>query len=57
MKAPYEIKRYAAVARSRRGKSNGVVSWLFDHPDLERKMAKNKRLVKRRGVREALAKL
>lgn len=54
MKAPREIKRYAAVARSLRGKHNGVVSWLFDHPELERKLAKNKRLSDRRDVRQAL---
>lgn len=57
MKASREIKRYAAKARSRRGKPNGVVSWLFDHPELERKMAKNKRLINRRPMREALAQL
>lgn len=57
MKAPQEIKRYVAKARSRRGKSNGVVRWLFDHPELERKMCKNKRLTNRRPVREALSQL
>ena len=57
MKAPQEIKRYVAKARSRRGKSNGVVSWLFDHPELERKMVKNKRLVNRRPVRQTLSQL
>lgn len=44
MKASGEIRRYVNRARSKRGKKNGVVSWLFDHPELERKIANDKRL-------------
>jgi hypothetical protein len=54
MKAPQEIKRWIARARRDRGKSNGVVSWLFDHPTMERKLAKNKHLNKRTQVKQAL---
>lgn len=54
MKAPQEIKRWIAVARRAQGKPNGVVSWLFDSPTMERKLAKNKRLNKRTQVKQAL---
>ena len=43
MQAPREIKRWIAKARRARGKKNGVVRWLWDHPEMERKMANDKR--------------
>lgn len=47
MKAPKEIKRWIAVIRHHSGKKNGVISWLFDNPELERKLRTNKRINKR----------
>ena len=43
MQAPREIKRWIAKARRARGKKNGVVRWLWDHPEMERKMVNDKR--------------
>lgn len=43
MKAPKEIKRWIAKQRRRFGKGNGVVPYLFDAPEIERKIATNKR--------------
>lgn len=57
MKAPREFKRLAAVARHHRGKPNGVVTRLFDHPTLERKLVKNKRLNNRKVVNQALKRI
>lgn len=54
MKAPREIKQWISRARSDRGKSNGVVRWLFESPDKERKLATNKRLNRRTQIRAAL---
>lgn len=31
MKAPKEVKQYVNNERSRSGKKNGVVKWLFEH--------------------------
>lgn len=50
MKAAREIKRWIAKVRSRRGKKNGVVRWLWDAPEMERKDANSKKL-KRPDVR------
>ncbi len=47
MKAPKEIKRWINQRRSREGKPNGVVPWLFDSPTVEVMLAKNKRLNRR----------
>ena len=52
MKAPKEIKRWINQRRSREGKPNGVVSWLFDAPDVEVMMAKNKRLNRRTKAKD-----
>lgn len=54
MKAPREIKRYIAKARSYRGKPNGVVRWLFECPELGRKLANNKHLNRRSEVKARL---
>jgi hypothetical protein len=43
MKAPKEIKNWINQRRSSQGKKNGVNSWLWDAPDVEIMMAKNKR--------------
>jgi hypothetical protein len=47
MKAPKEIKRWINRRRSREGKSNGVVRFLFEAPWVWVKLAKNKRLAQR----------
>jgi hypothetical protein len=54
MKAPREIKQWISKARSSRGKPNGVVRWLFEHPDHERKLAKNKHTNRRTKIKQAL---
>lgn len=50
MKAPKEIRRWVAKRRRSDSKKNGVVSWLFDAPKVEVKLAKNKRLYKRNST-------
>lgn len=54
MKAPREIKQWISRARSYRGKPNGVVRWLFENPDIERKLITNKRLNRRTQIKAAL---
>lgn len=44
MKAPKEIKQRINKIRSKRGKKNGVVKYLWDWPEAERKLATNKHL-------------
>jgi hypothetical protein len=47
MKAAREIKRWIARVRRRFGKKNGVVSYLWDAPEMERKFEPNKHLNRR----------
>jgi len=46
MKAAKEIRQAVNRERSARGKRNGVVPYLLDHPIWERKIAKNKHIVR-----------
>ena len=52
MKLPKELKRYANKARSKIGKKNGVVKWLFDHPDIEKMLGKNKKSIEKRLAKQ-----
>lgn len=54
MKAPREIRQWIAKARSHQGKPNGVVKWLFECPELGRKLANNKHLNRRTKVKAQL---
>jgi len=54
VKAPKEIKNWINQRRKREankkgGRKNGVVPWLWDAPDVEVMMAKNKRKYNRKG--------
>ena len=51
MKASKEIKRWINKRRSESGKKNGVVSWLWDAPDMEVKDANSKKLYDRKDKR------
>jgi hypothetical protein len=51
MKGSKEERLYVNRQRSRVGKKNGVVSWLFDHPEFERKDANNKNNYRRNNKR------
>lgn len=42
MKAPREIKLWINKRRSKDGKRNGIVRWLFDSPRVEGMMLRNK---------------
>ena len=54
MKASKEIRNYANYRRKHDGKKNGVVAWLFDHPEFERMEANNKRLRNRKNDRKII---
>jgi hypothetical protein len=43
MKYPKEIKLWINRQRKRYGKKNGVVSWIFENPRIERMIGTNKR--------------
>ena len=47
MKCDKTVRRIISRCRSRMGKKNGVISYLFDDPFLEAHMANNKRINKR----------
>lgn len=47
MKAPKEIREWINRSRSRRGRKNGVVSHLWDAPEMERKLEVSKKNYKR----------
>lgn len=51
MQASNEVKRWVAKHRSRLGKKNGVVSWLWDAPDMEVKDANSKKNYDRKDKR------
>lgn len=51
MQASKEVRNWANSQRKHRGKKNGVVSWLWDAPDMEVKDANSKKLYDRKDKR------
>ena len=51
MKASKEIRSWVNRQRSRLGKKNGVVSWLWDAPDMEIKDSNSKKNYNRKDKR------
>lgn len=49
MKAPKEIRQWINRRRRASGKTNGVIPWLWEHPEMERKMANQKGCKMREG--------
>lgn len=49
-----ELRDYANRERKRRGKKNGVVSWLYDHPSFDVRDANNKRTRRRKDDRKII---
>lgn len=50
MKASREVRNWVNNRRKHSGKKNGVVSWLWDAPDMEVKDAKSKKNYKRHKI-------
>lgn len=51
MRVARSIRKAVNAERAWRGKRNGVVAWLFDHPKIERHIAKD---IKARSRRKAM---